>query len=44
MSLSTRLLYIVLALVALVIAQWLFLPIYVLVLTQDGGMLALLRV
>ncbi len=44
MSLHLRLLYLALAFLALVITQWLFFPVYVIVLAQNGPLLVMLRV
>ena len=43
MNLTTRLASLALAFLALFVAQWLFFPVYVLVLTQSGLLLLLLR-
>ena len=43
MNLTTRLLWLSLAFLALVITQWLFFPVYVLVLAQSGPLLLVLR-
>lgn len=44
MALHLRLLYLALALVALIVTQWFFFPVYVLILAQNGPLLLLLRV
>ena len=44
MNLSTRLSFLVLAFVALAFTQWLFFPVYVLVLAPNGPLLVLLRI
>jgi len=43
MNLTTRLLYLALAFVALTVTQWLFFPVYILVISQSGSLLLLLR-
>ena len=43
MNLSTRLSFLALAFVALIATQYLFFPVYILVLTQNGPLLLLLR-
>ncbi len=44
MALHLRLLYLALAFLALIATQWLFFPVYVIVLAQNGPLLLLLRV
>ncbi len=44
MNLTTRLVSLALAFLALVVIQWLFFPVYVLVLTPNGPLLLMLRV
>ncbi len=44
MALHMRLLYLALAFVALAVTQWLFFPVYILVISQSGSLLLLLRV
>ena len=43
MNLITRLSYLALAFIALAFTQWLFFPVYVLVLAANGPLLMLLR-
>ncbi len=43
MNLRTRLVSLALAFFALFVAQWLFFPVYVLVLAQSGPLLLMLR-
>ncbi len=43
MNLTTRLVYLALAFFALFLTQWLFFPVYILVLAQSGPLLLLLR-
>jgi len=43
MNLDARLVSLVLAFVALAFTQWLFFPVYILVLAPNGPILALLR-
>ena len=43
MNLTTRLLWLSLVFLALVLTQWLFFPVYVLVLAQSGPLLLVLR-
>ena len=43
MNLMTRLVSLAVAFVALFVAQWLFFPVYVLVIAQSGPLLLLLR-
>ena len=44
MNLTTRLSLLALAFVALALTQWLFFPVYLLALAQNGSVLALLRI
>ncbi len=44
MALHLRLLYLALAFLALIATQWLFFPVYILILAQNGPLFLLLRV